>query len=81
MQDIYLKALKAGNVVGLIEYGHYVARVKTAPLATPNKSGKPDEAMCAGDRRLESSTHDKRCRRPPKLQVMRRAGSVKIWRP
>lgn len=40
-QDIYLKALSAGNVVDLIEYGHYVARVKTAPLATENKSGKP----------------------------------------
>lgn len=40
-QDIYLKALRAGNVVDLIEYGHYVARVKTAPLATENKSGKP----------------------------------------
>jgi len=40
-QDIYLKALRAGNIVDLIEYGHYVARVKTAPLATANKSGKP----------------------------------------
>jgi hypothetical protein len=40
-QDIYLKALRAGNIVDLIEYGHYVARVKTAPLATENKSGKP----------------------------------------
>src|SRR5665811_1018928 len=40
-QDIYLKALTAGDIVDLIEYGHYVARVKTAPLATGNKSGKP----------------------------------------
>jgi uncharacterized LabA/DUF88 family protein len=40
-QDIYLKALQAGGVVDLIEYGHYVARVKSAPLATANRSGKP----------------------------------------
>lgn len=40
-QDVYLKALRAGEVVDLIEYGHYVARVKTAPLATESKSGKP----------------------------------------
>jgi hypothetical protein len=32
-QDIYLRALKAGNSVDLIEYGTYVARVKQAPLA------------------------------------------------
>jgi uncharacterized LabA/DUF88 family protein len=40
-QDIYLKALRKGGIVDLIEYGHYVARVKTAPLATPDKKGRP----------------------------------------
>lgn len=40
-QDIYLKALRKGGSVDLIEYGHYVARVKTAPLATPDKKGRP----------------------------------------
>lgn len=40
-QDIYLKALRGGAIVDLIEYGHYVARVKTAPLAIESKSGKP----------------------------------------
>lgn len=40
-QDVYLKALRKGNIVDLIEYGHYVARVKYAPLATPDKKGRP----------------------------------------
>jgi hypothetical protein len=40
-QDVYLKALVAGNAVDWIEYGHYVARVKRAPLATPDRRGRP----------------------------------------
>ncbi len=40
-QDIYLKALLAGGAVDLIEYGHYVSRVKKAPLATPDRKGRP----------------------------------------
>jgi uncharacterized LabA/DUF88 family protein len=40
-QDVYLKALRKGGAVDLIEYGHYVARVKKAPLATPDKKGRP----------------------------------------
>lgn len=40
-QDVYLKALLAGNVVDLVEYGHYVARVKRAPLATADRRGRP----------------------------------------
>jgi hypothetical protein len=38
---VYLKALRAANAVDLIEYGHYVARVKRAPLATPDRRGRP----------------------------------------
>jgi hypothetical protein len=40
-QDVYLKALKAGGVVDHIEYGHYVSRVKRAPLATADQAGRP----------------------------------------
>lgn len=42
-QDVYLKALKAAKVVDEIELGHYVARVKRAPLAVraPGSSGVP----------------------------------------
>jgi uncharacterized LabA/DUF88 family protein len=40
-QDVYLKALTASASVDLIEYGTYVSRVKTAPLAIPDKKGRP----------------------------------------
>ncbi len=40
-QDVYLKALVAANSVDLIEYGTYVARVKTAPLAVKDEQGRP----------------------------------------
>lgn len=40
-QDVYLKALVGAGAVDLIEYGHYVARVRTAPLATPDRRGRP----------------------------------------
>jgi hypothetical protein len=40
-QDIYLKALIARGSVDHIEYGYYVSRVKRAPLATPDKKGRP----------------------------------------
>jgi hypothetical protein len=46
-QDVYLKALLAGNAVDLIEYGHYVSRVKKAPLATPDRKGRPVLAQSA----------------------------------
>jgi len=36
-QDVYLKALLAARSVDHIEYGTYVARVKTAPLAAPGR--------------------------------------------
>ncbi len=37
-QEIYLKALLAASSVDLIEYGTYVARVKSAPLAVKARS-------------------------------------------
>lgn len=42
-QDVYLKALMACKSVDVIEYGTYVSRVKTAPLAvkTPSRQGGP----------------------------------------
>jgi hypothetical protein len=40
-QDVYLKALRASGSVDHIEYGHYVARVKYAPLATKDARGRP----------------------------------------
>lgn len=40
-QDVYLRAIQAGAVVDHIELGHYVARVKTAPLATRDPKGRP----------------------------------------
>jgi hypothetical protein len=41
-QDVYLKALLAAKSVDLIEYGTYVARVKTAPLAVKDRDGRPE---------------------------------------
>src|SRR5437870_2590113 len=40
-QQTYLKALKASGTVDEIAYGHYVSRVKYAPLATLGPRGKP----------------------------------------
>lgn len=40
-QDIYLKALLAAGSADHIEYGTYVARVKTAPLAVKDPHGRP----------------------------------------
>lgn len=40
-QDVYLKALLAAGSVDHIEYGTYVARVKTAPLAVKDERGRP----------------------------------------
>jgi hypothetical protein len=41
-QDVYFKALAAAGSVDHIEYGSYVARVKTAPLAVKDKAGRPE---------------------------------------
>jgi phage terminase large subunit-like protein len=40
-QDAYLRALRRANVVDRIEQGNYVRRVATAPLATPDRKGRP----------------------------------------
>ncbi len=40
-QDVYLKALLDSGSVDHIEYGTYVARVKTAPLAVKDHRGRP----------------------------------------
>jgi hypothetical protein len=40
-QDVYLKALLASGSVDHIEYGTYVSRVKTAPLAVKDPQGRP----------------------------------------
>ena len=41
-QDVYLRALVAAGSVDHIEYGTYVARVKTAPLAVKGPQGRPE---------------------------------------
>ena len=46
-QDTYLRALNAAFVVDTIELGHYVARLKTAPLAVKGPTGKPELARPA----------------------------------
>ena len=40
-QNVYVRALKAGQHVDHIELGNYVARVATAPLATEDKKHRP----------------------------------------
>ena len=40
-QDVYIKALLAAGSVDHIEYGTYVARVRTAPLAVKDARGRP----------------------------------------
>lgn len=40
-QDVYLRALERSGSVTQINYGNYVARVATAPLATAGRNGKP----------------------------------------
>jgi hypothetical protein len=40
-QDVYLKALVAHGAVDHIEYGAFVARARTAPLATIDDKGRP----------------------------------------
>jgi len=40
-QDAYLRALKQSGTVDRIELGNYVHRVARAPLATPDRKGRP----------------------------------------
>lgn len=46
-QDVYVRALQKSKTIDLLELGHYVARVKTAPLATKGPGGKPVIARAA----------------------------------
>lgn len=40
-QDVYLQALRSTGSADHIEFGRYVARIRRAPLATPDKRGRP----------------------------------------
>jgi hypothetical protein len=40
-QDVYLQAIRATGSVDLIEFGHYVSRVKRGRLAVADKKGRP----------------------------------------
>ncbi|MCH6472592.1 NYN domain-containing protein [Sinomonas terrae] len=40
-QDVYLRALNASGAVDVFEYGTYVERIATSPLATAGKGGRP----------------------------------------
>jgi hypothetical protein len=40
-QDVYLQAIRVARSVDLIEFGHYVSRVKRAPLAVADRKGRP----------------------------------------
>ena len=41
-QDVYLKALLSSGSVDLIEYGYYTSKVKTRPLAVPDRKDRPN---------------------------------------
>lgn len=41
-QNVYLRALQASGSVDHIEFGNFVRRVKSAPLATRTQRGKPE---------------------------------------
>lgn len=40
-QDVYLRALRTASAVDHIEYGNYVSRVATNPLANRDRKGRP----------------------------------------
>lgn len=40
-QDLYLRAIQTSGSIDVLELGHYVARVKKAPLAIEGPGGKP----------------------------------------
>lgn len=46
-QDVYLRALLAASSVEVIEYGTYVTRTTTAPLATAGPGGRPQISTAA----------------------------------
>jgi len=41
-QNVYLRALRASGSVDHIEFGNFVRRIKSSPLATRNHKGKPE---------------------------------------
>ena len=41
-QTVYLRALRASRSVDHVEFGKFVRRVKTTPLATRTAKGKPE---------------------------------------
>jgi hypothetical protein len=41
-QDVYLRALAASGSVDTFEYGTFVSRVRSSPLATKTRKGTPD---------------------------------------
>jgi hypothetical protein len=47
-QDVYVKALLAADSVDHIEYGTYVARVRTAPLAVKDARDGPGSSAPTG---------------------------------
>jgi hypothetical protein len=50
-QEVYLRALRASGSVDWIEYGHYVSRLKRAPLAvkSPGRGGAPVPVTTTSD--------------------------------
>ena len=76
-QDIYIKALVAAQAIDLIEYGSYVSRVKQAPLATPDKKGRPVLTRSAPPLRSSRTPPTSRSETPsswfPTLDARRRA--------
>jgi hypothetical protein len=46
-QDVYLQAIRATGSVDLIEFGHYVSRVKQGRLAVADRKGRPVMASSA----------------------------------
>lgn len=40
-QGVYLKALLSSGSVDLIEHGYYTSKVKTRPLAVPDRRDRP----------------------------------------
>jgi hypothetical protein len=40
-QDVYVKALRASGSVDHVEFGKYIEKVRIAPLALPDRKGRP----------------------------------------
>lgn len=57
-QDVYLRALIAHGAVDTIEYGIYVSRTATAPLATAGPHGRPHITRATWPIMVKSSSGD-----------------------